>query len=282
MSDVTGQKSVGGNLTGVLSEIHPVYRIDTELNKEGYAADAKATGDAIKGHAEDKNNPHKVTAEQVGARPDTWMPTAEQVGARPSTWLPSADDINAAPTGFGLGTGCVTIDSVKSITKNGWYLTQGDVPLAGAWFCNANCSVDANNIIVDAYSADGKLHARYTKNGAMDEWEWVNPPMNIDVEYKTTERWYSYPVYVRMINMGALPNNSVKSYAISDHAGGGRIISAEGFENASGQKIPSACFAADFTKSVDLPFSGLNLIIQTNFDGSAFTQALVTAKYIKY
>ena len=209
---------------------------------------------APKNHVDNKSNPHGVTAEPAGA----------------------------APTGFGLGTGCVTIDSVKSITKNGWYLTQGDVPLAGVWLCNAKCSADAYNIIVDAYSADGKLHARYTKNGAMDEWEWVIPPLNIDVEYKTTERWYSYPVYVRMINMGALPNNSVKSYAISDHAGGGRIISAEGFENASGQKIPSACFATDFAKIVDLPFSGLNLIIQTNFDGSAFTQALVTAKYIKY
>jgi hypothetical protein len=187
-----------------------------------------------------------------------------------------------APFGYGLGTGCVTVDSVKSIPQNGWYLTQGDVPLAGVWFCHSKHSVDNYNIIVDAYSVDGKLHARITKNGTWGEWEWVNPPLNMDVEYRTTERWYSYPVYVRMINMGALPNNSTKSYAISDHAGGGRIISAEGFENASGQKIPSNCFACDFSKSVDLPFSGLNLIIQTNFDGSAFTQAFVTAKYIKY
>lgn len=217
-------------------------------------ADYLAGRENIANHIASKDNPHGVSTETIGA----------------------------APTGFGLGTGCVTIDSVKSITKNGWYLTQGDVPLAGAWFCNAKCSVDAYNIIVDAYSADGKLHARYTKNGAMDEWEWVNPPLNMDVEYKTTERWYSYPVYVRMINMGALPNNSTKTYAISDHAGGGRIISAEGYENASGQKIPSACFASNFSNVVDLPFSGLNLTIQTNFDGSAFTQSLVTAKYIKY
>lgn len=30
-------------------------------------------------HLEDKNNPHEVTAEQVGARPDTWMPKLHDV-----------------------------------------------------------------------------------------------------------------------------------------------------------------------------------------------------------
>ena len=34
-------------------------------------------------HASNKNNPHDVTAEQVGARPSTWMPSAEDVGASP-------------------------------------------------------------------------------------------------------------------------------------------------------------------------------------------------------
>lgn len=32
-------------------------------------------------HTENKNNPHNVTAEQVGARPDTWMPTVDDIGA---------------------------------------------------------------------------------------------------------------------------------------------------------------------------------------------------------
>ena len=36
------------------------------------------------------------SAKDVGARPADWMPTAEQVGARPSTWTPTAEDIGAA------------------------------------------------------------------------------------------------------------------------------------------------------------------------------------------
>lgn len=35
------------------------------------------------------------TADEVNARPNTWMPTAEDVGARPSTWTPTASDVGA-------------------------------------------------------------------------------------------------------------------------------------------------------------------------------------------
>lgn len=36
--------------------------------------------DAIDDHIADKNNPHGVTAKQVGARPDDWCPTAGDIG----------------------------------------------------------------------------------------------------------------------------------------------------------------------------------------------------------
>jgi hypothetical protein len=35
------------------------------------------------------------TAEDVGARPETWMPTAEEVGARPASWTPTAEEVGA-------------------------------------------------------------------------------------------------------------------------------------------------------------------------------------------
>lgn len=35
-------------------------------------------------HVADKQNPHGTTAEQVGARPNTWTPTAQEVGADPA------------------------------------------------------------------------------------------------------------------------------------------------------------------------------------------------------
>lgn len=59
---------------------------------------AKAISSLIS-HLADKKNPHGVTAAQVKARPDTWMPTAFDVGARPSTWTPSASDVGADASG---------------------------------------------------------------------------------------------------------------------------------------------------------------------------------------
>ncbi len=46
-------------------------------------------------HVKDEENPHKTTAEQVGARPESWVPTADEVGARPDTWIPTPDEIGA-------------------------------------------------------------------------------------------------------------------------------------------------------------------------------------------
>lgn len=89
---------------------------DATLTGSGKAADAKAVGDALNdkaplSHITDTSNPHKVTAEQVGARTADWMPTAEDVGARPDDWMPSADDVGAIPAEEkGAASGVATLD----------------------------------------------------------------------------------------------------------------------------------------------------------------------------
>lgn len=40
----------------------------------------------------------------------------------------------------------------------------------------------------------------YVLNGSTVEW--VNPPMNFGVEYRTTERYMGKPVYVKVVNCG--------------------------------------------------------------------------------
>ena len=49
--------------------------------------------DKLKAHLENKNNPHGVTAEQVGAAKADHTHTAAKVGARPNTWTPKLADV---------------------------------------------------------------------------------------------------------------------------------------------------------------------------------------------
>ena len=72
---------------------HPIKSI-SGLEK---ALSQKAAAQDLKGHVDNKQNPHGLTAEHIGARPSDWMPTAEQVGARPDNWMPSASEVGARP-----------------------------------------------------------------------------------------------------------------------------------------------------------------------------------------
>lgn len=56
------------------------------------------------------------TADEVKARPDTWMPTAEDVGARPSTWTPTASDVGA--DAIGTAASKVTEHNTATDTHN--------------------------------------------------------------------------------------------------------------------------------------------------------------------
>ena len=47
----------------------------------------------------------------------------------------------------------------------------------------------------------------YVLNGSAVEW--INPPMLLGVEYRTTERWLGYPVYVIRDSIGPNTNGSV-------------------------------------------------------------------------
>ena len=48
-------------------------------------------------------------------------------------------------------------------------------------------------------------------SGVWQPWEWVNPPMQIGVEYRTTERFMGKPVYVKLVDFGHGANNTEKS-----------------------------------------------------------------------
>lgn len=57
------------------------------------------------------------------------------------------------------------------------------------------------------------IRARYPSSQSPSVWlpfEWLNPPLQIGVEYRTVESYLGKPVYAKAISLGALPNNSQK------------------------------------------------------------------------
>jgi hypothetical protein len=61
----------------------------------------------------------------------------------------------------------------------------------------------------DDYSVLSEL-TRWKQSGVWQPWEWEHPPMQLGVEYRTTERWNGKAVYAKAFDFGALPNATEK------------------------------------------------------------------------
>lgn len=194
-----------------------IISIDSLLYRRGMAADAKAVGDRLKpldDHASNTANPHGVTAEQIGARPNTWMPTASEVGA--------------APAGYGLGTvGADVSDAnhVFDVFRNGWFRTfSSTANTAVAHGAGIALVYDANRALhLLAKTTAGTMRTRYTPNsdGVFVE-DLINPPMTAGYEYRTIERWNGKTVYTKLVSVGALGASGTTTKSLG--ANGVKII----------------------------------------------------------
>ena len=72
------------------------------------------------------------------------------------------------------------------------------------------------------------MAVRSVSEGKVGPIEWVNPPMAVGIEYRTTERFQGKPVYVKTINMGNLPCNSVKQVNFQNRNVVDKIVSVTG------------------------------------------------------
>lgn len=62
-------------------------------------------------------------------------------------------------------------------------------------------------------SEEGTVYERQYYSAGWHEWECVNPPMVVDVEYRTKERYLGKPVYTKVIYCDTLPNAAYKLFA---------------------------------------------------------------------
>ena len=146
---------------------------------------------------------------------------------------------NKAPAGYGIGEEYATL--VKNTNLD--TLKNGGTYYIGTGCTNTPPNTDSSwstlhvipgractQIYIPAnyVNADGtfsswiaRIYNNYTD--AWGAWEWVNPPMSLGIEYRTTERYDRKVVTRKLVNCGAIANG--KTVQLADNSKY-RIISA--------------------------------------------------------
>ena len=154
------------------------FATDQDLTFPGMAADAKAVGDALSQKA----------------------PAGYGLGEEIVSQAAHVSDLNTAnhKTGFyrcGGGTKNVPDDSFG-----------GGPLLVINWHNNTLCGqVLFNNDLTQVYF-------RQFKDGNWEQWMYLDPPMQVGIEYATMEKWNGQTVFTKLIYCGNCSNGLYKSF----------------------------------------------------------------------
>ena len=124
-------------------------------------------------------------------------------------------NIAAAPDGFGLGLQNVSLtssDDLDNVRGNGWYYWDSSIPANAPALIHADAQpaycamlmIDSSQIVF-SYNDRNNMAMRTENNEGWTPWEYINPPLKLGVEYRTTERYLGKPVYTQIINCGSMP-----------------------------------------------------------------------------
>lgn len=124
-------------------------------------------------------------------------------------------------------------------------------------------------------------------NGNWQPVEWINPPMTLGTEYRTTERYMGKPVYKKLVTTGALPSaTGVVEYfpfGTDYNAGEYTVFSSEYHiadnSNDGGWTITIPKFS-NGSLDVSMGFSGRRIDIYVNSDKSSY-YGFALLKYTK-
>lgn len=245
------------------------------FSAEEIDAAIKKVNDGIVGGVSSFNGRSGVVVPQAGDYNATQIP----VSGEPEAGSVAAALSNKAPAGFGFGDAVQSIETTSAGESYETYCAKVDAVLDGmpdktaklvlayppAVYGKAGTTIsllykgDANYAVLSNIgSADTALcgwrmiKLRYPSSSDPSAWqpfEWEHPPMQLGVEYRTTERYNGKPVYVMAVDGGAFPDNSLKAIEVQipDASGQGKMLDCYGVLD-NGTQIPglygSPVFAA--------------------------------------
>ena len=150
--------------------------------------------------------------------------TAQQIDDAIARALPGGgiDTLLAgkAPAGYGLGGIGKQVTDMNNAQESGFYSAIGSTNLPpnveSVKYGSVLVLCSQANRVTQVYFQDvtggaGAIAVRRLNGNGWSDWEFINPPMRVGIEYRTTERYLGEPVYVKLVNFGALPNATLKS-----------------------------------------------------------------------
>ena len=148
---------------------------------------------------------------------------------------------NSAPGGFGLGESSGrTVNGFSDITGYGFFRIPTESGFApdtstnwGGVYIGANLSYGTL-----LYARNNALMAvRAVSGGEVGPIEWVNPPMDLGTEYRTTERYLGKPVYAKLLDCGTIPAQGThKDLVCSSDVNS--IVSVSAYSPQRGNTLP--------------------------------------------
>lgn len=122
---------------------------------------------------------------------------------------------NKAPGGFGLGAiwNQAPENDANQIPGTGWFVAHQNTPNSGWWIIQEitdGTAVRYQYAFNKEYNSGvpGTIVCLRSKQQNKDwfPWEWINPPMDLNTEYRTTERYMGRSVYKKLVALGEAPS----------------------------------------------------------------------------
>lgn len=143
-------------------------------------------------HVGNKNNPHNVTIEQIGAAPTGYGYGGQSVALKNNSLIADEDDLDNELAKI---YDAMNVGETKMITFFG-YPSNSDWRFFG--ILSKSSASNGSLIAHSAYGAGSKI-IKQKYGGAWQPTEWENPPMYAGVEYRTVERHGGKAVYVQTV-----------------------------------------------------------------------------------
>lgn len=234
-------------------------------------------------YAEDMNRIEQGIANAVSFTSQT-LTDAQKTQAR--------GNIEAAPDGFGLGKGEAheVVPDCNDVKLSGLYIMSSKTTNYPSLIPNGKYSLlrvsarTESEILQEVFciGIDGQYDfsavRSYGNTGVWSPWEYVNPPMQLGVEYRTTERYLGKPVYTMAFQFGALPNSSDKVVEMPGTDNTCEIFEIHGLMS-SNMTLPGFS-GIDSASEIHLTGLSNTAYIVTKADRSSAT-AVIVAKYFK-